>query len=120
MESTSPKHRARTKAVLAAVAVAVASLATLAAALADPPAWVRVPVVLAFCLLGPGALLLSFLDIQDTLVSTVVLMVTGICLWTIVATTLAFSGVWAPEVALMIGAVVLLIASVLRLRRIGL
>lgn len=96
---------------------ALSSLLALVTLPLDAPAPWTVPVVLAFCLLAPGAVVCSLLGLPDRLLSLVVLLVTGPALWTLVATAQSFAGWWAPRATLMVAAGGLLVVALALLVR---
>lgn len=58
----------------------------------------------AFLLFTPGLLLTSVVRLPDRLLSLVVGLLVGPCLWVLIATLQAFAGLWAPRLTVLLAA----------------
>ena len=85
-----------------ALAVVVGGLAAIAASFADAPTQVRVPLVLAFALIGPGAAIVPILELHDPLGEFTLALGVSLAVDVVVACAMLYAHAWAPEAGLAI------------------
>lgn len=84
-------------------------------ALAPLPTWLRLPLVLAFVLAGPGSILRAWVTLPPFLTAMTV-PAFGVALMILVASAMAFTAVWDPGVALAATALATAAGGALTLR----
>ena len=97
------------------LALTLCALASVAAVFGGAPGFTVVTIG-AFVIFAPGLVLTHLLRIGDSLLSVVIMMMTGPSLWVAIATVAAFSGLWAPTPT-VVGAATLLALACLWLLR---
>jgi hypothetical protein len=91
-----------------ALSVVFIAVAACVAGWAEAPLVIRVPLVLAFALLGPGAALVPLLGLRDPLGEFTLVLGASLALDVVVACVLLYAHAWAPRAGLMILALVAL------------
>lgn len=91
-----------------ALLVIFTALAVSVAGWAQAPPVIRVPLVLAFALLGPGAALVPLLGLRDPLGEFTLVLGASLALDVVVACVLLYAHAWAPRAGLIILALVAL------------
>jgi hypothetical protein len=91
-----------------ALSVIFAALAVSVAGWAQAPLVIRVPLVLAFALLGPGAALVPLFGLRDPLGEFTLAVGASLALDVVVACILLYAHAWAPRAGLIILALVAL------------
>jgi hypothetical protein len=82
--------------------VGATALAVLAASFGQAPRAIRVPLVLAFAIVGPGAALVPLLGLRDPLGEFTLALGTSLGLDVVVAGGLLYAHAWAPRAGLAI------------------
>jgi hypothetical protein len=94
-----------------ALAVATGALAASAVSFAHAPAAIRVPLVLAFALLGPGAAAVPLLGLHDPLGEFTLALGVSLAADVVVASAMLYAHAWAPQAGLAILVAVTLAAA---------
>lgn len=94
-----------------ALAVAVGALATAVASFAPAPLAIRVPLVLAFAIVGPGAAIVPLFELRDPLGELTLAIGISLAADVTVGTTLVYAHAWAPQAGLLILVGVTLLAA---------
>jgi len=88
--------------------VAGSALAAAAVALAGAPEAVRVPLVIAFLLLGPGMAFVPLLGLGDPVAELTVALGVSVALDLCVAMAMLYAGAWSPPATLVVLAAIAL------------
>jgi hypothetical protein len=99
-----PRHRF-------ALWVVIGTLAALAASLAQAPIEIRVPLVVVFALVGPGAAVVPLLRLRDPLGEFTLAVGVSLAADVAVATAMLYAHAWSPEAGLAILALLTLVAA---------
>jgi len=97
-----------------AAALALCAGAASVVMLGGPP-WLRLLVVGTFMLFAPGLVLAEMLRVHDGLLGLVLSMMAGPALWVGLSTVQVFAGLWAPRIAVLAVAGLLVLAATLLL-----
>ena len=94
-----------------ALAVGTGALAALAAGFVHAPSAIRVPLVLAFALLGPGLAVTPLLGLEDPLGEFTLAIGVSLAADVVVAIAMLYAHAWAPQAGLAILVLVTLAAA---------
>lgn len=102
-----------------ALSVLAGALAASAAVLVHAPGPIRVPLVLAFAVFGPGAAIVPLLGLRDPLGELTLAIGTSLAADVVVASALLYAHAWAPRAGMAILIAVALLGVAAQLVRTG-